>query len=224
MTLDELEVKLSEIVQSRTELAARTEWSEIQLGHDVALYDYRFDHVRLVVTTAKHIATTVDADLEVVSLAAWLHDIAKPGMGGVQKHEEASAKMAQEILLQEGVDVSTVDRVCDTIRKHVGLTLTEPVQPLEAEVLWDADKIAKLGVAGLFHFLVNGIKMNPGMDLHSIAAEIREFILLAEKIAASMNTIPGKEMALQRLRTLQNLSSILDGELNPDCQSEVDEP
>ena len=170
-------------------------------------------------TTAKHLATTLGADLEVVSLAAWLHDIAKPGMGSVQKHGEASAEMAQEILLKEGIDAETVNRVCDTIRKHVGLTLDEPVQPLEAQVLWDADKIVKLGVAGLIHFLVNGLKMKPGMDLHSISNEIREFCLLAEKITASMNTTPGKEMALERLRTLQNLGLILDRELDPDIQS-----
>jgi HD superfamily phosphodiesterase len=145
-------------------------------------------------------------------------------MGSVQKHGEASAEIAREILIQEGIDARTVDRVCDTIRKHVGLTLSEPVQPLEAQILWDADKIVKLGVAGLIHFLVNGLKMKPGMDLHSISHEIREFSLLAKKIAASMNTIPGKEIALERLRTLQNLSLILDGELNPDRQPEVDEP
>jgi len=224
MTLDELEVKISKIVQSRTELAARTEWSEIQPSHSVALYDYRFDHVRLVVATAKQIATTLGADLEIVSLAAWLHDIAKPGMGSVQKHGEASAEIAREILIQEGIDAGTVDRVCDTIRKHVGLTLSEPVQPLEAQILWDADKIVKLGVAGLIHFLVNGLKTKPGMDLHSISREIREFSLLAKKIAVSMNTIPGKEIALERLGTLQNLSLILDGELNPDRQPKVDEP
>jgi hypothetical protein len=90
---------------------------------------------------------------------------------------------------------------------------------LEAQVLWDADKIVKLGVAGLIHFLVNGLKMKPGMDLHSISDEIREFCLLAEKIVASMNTLSGKEMALERLNTLQNLSLILAGELDLAHQS-----
>lgn len=222
MTLDELEVKLSKIVQSQTEVAARTEWSDIQQSHSVALYDYRFDHVRLVVNSAKQMAADLGADLEVVTLAAWLHDVAKPGMGGIQKHGEASADMAREILIQEGIEAKTVDRVCDAIRKHVGLTLTRPVQPLEAKILWDADKIAKLGVAGLIHLLVNGLKMKPGMDLRSISNEIKEFTVLAEKIAASMNTIPGKEIAQERLRTLQNLSLILERELNPDRQPGAD--
>ncbi|MHA2602716.1 MAG: HD domain-containing protein [Candidatus Thorarchaeota archaeon SMTZ1-83] len=224
MTLDELEAKLSKIVQSRTEPAARTEWSEIQQKHSVALYDYRFDHVRLVVATAKQMAASLDADMKVVTLAAWLHDIAKPGMGGVQKHGEASAEIAREILIQEGIDVRTVERVCDAIRRHVGLTLSERVQPKEAQILWDADKIAKLGVTGLIHFLVNGLKMKPGLDLHGISHEIRKFILLAEKMTASMNTIPGKKMAQERLRTLQNLSRSLDEELDTDRQSEADEP
>lgn len=224
MTLEKLEAKLSKIVKSRTELAARTEWSEIQPSHSVALYDYRFDHIRLVVATAKSMATTLGADLEVVSLAAWLHDIAKPGMRGVKKHGEASAEMARELLTQEGLDAGTIECVCHTIKKHVGLTLTEPVQPLEAQILWDADKIAKLGFVGLIHFLVNGLKMKPGMDLHSISDDIKGFTVLAEKIAASMNTIPGKEIAQERLRTLQNLSLILESELNPDRQPGVDEP
>jgi hypothetical protein len=57
------------------------------------------------------------------------------------------------------------------------------------------------------------------MDLHSISDEIREFCLLAEKIVASMNTLSGKEMALERLNTLQNLSLILAGELDLAHQS-----
>ncbi|MFQ5833196.1 MAG: HD domain-containing protein [Candidatus Thorarchaeota archaeon] len=211
-----IEAKLSAIIKTQTEKAARDEWREVQEESDSALYDYRFNHVNEVVNVAGHIARSVGADTEVITLAGWLHDMAKPGMGNVKRHGEASAKMARNLLEEHGVDKQVVDRVCDTIRKHVGLVLDEPVEPLEAQVLWDADKLVKLGVIGLIHFLANGLKLNPGFELREVAKEIRDFIQLAERIVESMNTQMGKEMAQQRLNTLQFISDSLDRELQLD--------
>ena len=93
-----LEAALEEIVRGGSEKAAIEEWVSAQANCDLALYNYRFDHVRYVVSVAKEIAQQVGADEQVVTLAAWLHDIAKPGMGGVQKHGDAGAERAREIL------------------------------------------------------------------------------------------------------------------------------
>jgi uncharacterized protein len=210
---EDLEKELEKIVREGSEKAAIEEWLSVQANHNVALYNYRFDHVKYVVDIAKEIATQVGADEEIVTLAAWLHDIAKPGMGGVQKHGDAGAERAREILLAKSVSLEVIDRVCDTIRKHVGLTLEKPVQPLEAQVLWDADKIVKLGAIGLIHFMVNGIKINPGFLLDEVSAAISEFLKLAERIVESMNTDPGKELARKRYATLKYFAKELEIEL-----------
>ncbi len=210
---EELEERLAKRVLSKSDSAARLEWLDTQKKAASALYDYRFDHVVLVVRIAKELSRSTGADMEIVTMAAWLHDYAKPGMAGVKKHGIASAEAARGILLEEGIDQSIVERVCDTIEKHVGLTLDNPVEPLEAKVLWDADKIVKLGVVGLLHFLVNGLKINPGLNLDGMAEKIREFLPLGQKIVASMNTPQGKAMAKDRFSTLVKISEALDREL-----------
>ncbi|MHA2142393.1 MAG: HD domain-containing protein [Candidatus Thorarchaeota archaeon] len=210
---EDLEAELEEIVRVGSEKAAVEEWATAQANHNMALYNYRFDHIMQVVLIAKRLGQEMGADEQVVTLAAWLHDIAKPGMGGMQKHGEAGAEMAREILLEKSVSEEVVDRVCDVIRKHVGLTLEKPVQPLEAQVLWDADKIAKLGAIGLIHYLVNGIKINPGFLLSEVSIQVNEFLMLGNRIVESMNTKPGKEMAEKRLETLKYFARELEAEL-----------
>jgi uncharacterized protein len=214
MTQGNMEEILRRIVKTSTNTASRNEWIEIQNENVESIYDYRYDHVEFVVNMAKHIAMQVGADMEVVTLASWLHDIAKPGMGGVRKHGEISAEMAREILLQHDIDEAIIDRVCEVIRKHVGLTLEAPIEPIEAGVLWDADKILKLGAIGFVHFLVNGIKLNPGTKLDSAAHNLRKFIPVAQQIVESMNTSIGREMANKRLQTLIAISEQLDEEIN----------
>jgi len=218
----DLEQKLKEMVLRQSAEAAREEWTRVLSSSERPLFDYRYDHVSQVVATAKRLAVLTGADMEVIALASWLHDLAKPGIGGTENHGDASAVMARDILLGEGVSRTTVDRVCDAIRKHVGLTLNKPLTPLEAQVLWDADKIVKLGIIGFSHYVINGIKLKPGLNIVEIAGEVRSFIPLAERIAASMNTGPGKEMAEIRLEHLKAVSSFLDREIGPVSSVEVE--
>ncbi|GAH17697.1 unnamed protein product, partial [marine sediment metagenome] len=140
---ENIEKNLCNVVEVTTRKAAIAEWSTAAGKQKVPLYNYRFDHIKEVVELAKYVATGTDANMEVVVLAAWLHDIAKPGIGGIpaQHHGIASAEIAEEILLEEGIDLETISQVSDVIRKHVGLTIKETLEPIEAQVLWEADKI-----------------------------------------------------------------------------------
>ncbi|MHA2068674.1 MAG: HD domain-containing protein, partial [Candidatus Thorarchaeota archaeon] len=169
---------------------------------------------------AKQIAEGSEADIDVIILSAWLHDLAKPGVEGIsaERHGIVSAEMAEEILTQEKIDRGKIEKVSDAIRKHVGLTLTQPLQPLEAQILWEADKILKLGMIGLLQYVLNGIRIFPGRSLERIADETREFLNLATNIAECMVTKRGKAIAQERLQTLHNLSETLDNELNPRWQ------
>ena len=144
MTEDTVE-RLRKIVLEESIEAARLEWMDAQPDSETPIYNYRYDHVNEVVRVSTHIASRVGADLQVVTMAAWLHDIAKPGIGDVQGHGTKGAKRARTLLLKEGVDNLIIDRVCGAIEKHVGLILEAQLTPLEAQVLWEADKIVKLG-------------------------------------------------------------------------------
>lgn len=210
----EFETRMISKIKRTTTASAIEDWRKTQLESEKPLYNYRYDHVELVVKLSQHIAKQTDADLDIITIAGWLHDIAKPGLGGVENHGELSAEMAQQFLEQEAMDSKIIKRVCDVIRKHVGLTLDKPLKPLEAQILWDADKIVKLGMVGFIHFLLNGIRINPGMNIQEISTRIREYIPLAKKIVQSMNTTKGRKIAEERLEVLVKINDLLEKELD----------
>ncbi|MFX1483465.1 MAG: HD domain-containing protein [Promethearchaeota archaeon] len=216
MMRDDIESRLRKIVEVSTKKEAIFEWTESATNQSVPLYNYRLDHIDEVVDLARHLAVETGADMEVVTLAAWLHDLAKPGVGGIsaEQHGIVSAKMTEEILSEENIEHEKIERVTDVIKKHVGLTLEQPLEPLEAQILWEADKILKLGVIGLFQYVLNGIRLFPGRSMKQLADEIRDFLDLAGKIAGCMVTDPGKAIAQERLKTLQQVSQALDSEVN----------
>ena len=103
---ENIEKNLRKIVEVSTKKAAIEEWREASEAQLVPLYNYRLDHMDEVVDLAKEIASGTDANLEVIVLAAWLHDLAKPGVGGIpaQHHGIVSAEMAKEILTAEKLE------------------------------------------------------------------------------------------------------------------------
>jgi uncharacterized protein len=213
----EIELRLRKIVEISTRKAAIFEWKKAAENQKVPLYNYRGDHIDEVVELAKHLAEGTSADMEVITFAAWLHDLAKPGVGGIpaKHHGIVSAEMAEEILSKEKVDRDTIVKVSDVIRKHVGLTLEKPLEPIEAQIIWEADKILKLGIIGVLQGLLNGTRLVPGRSMVQIADDIREFLALANSIADCVVTDIGKSIAQERLRTLKILSETLDRELQP---------
>jgi HD superfamily phosphodiesterase len=211
-----IEEQIRKMVKDTTSWEAIEEWKAASNNQDAPLYNYRGDHIEQVVQLAKHLAAETDADIEVVILAAWFHDYAKPGLGGVsiQNHGVLSAELAAEWLSKNGFDPNIILSVCDAIKKHVGLTLKKPLEPIEAQVLWEADKINKLGLVGLLQYVLNGIQIQPGNSLKDFHSKLIEFLPLASKIAGSVVTERGKVLANERLRTLQDLVRILGAELN----------
>lgn len=209
-----LENRLMDIIKRESSITAIKEWVDSQKNSKKPLYNYRFDHVELVVKLVQYLANQTGADYDRITMAGWLHDVAKPGIGGVRNHGELSAEIAQRILTEEGIDSMTIEKVCDSIRKHVGLTLDKPLESLEAQILWDADKIVKLGMVGFIHFLLNGIRLEPDLNIYEISARLRDYLSLVEKITKSMNTASGRKIAEKRFNVLVKISELLDKELN----------
>jgi len=214
--MEDIEKNLEKIVEVTTRKAAIEEWNIAAEKQRTPLYNYRFDHVKEVVDLAKYIAAGTDANLDVVILAAWLHDIAKPGIGGISANDHGivSAEIAEDILLEQGIDYETISQVTDVIRKHVGLTIEETLEPIEAQILWEADKILKLGIVGLLQSILNEIRIFPGQDLNEINKRLQEFLQLAANLADCVVTERGKEVAKERLQRLNLLADMLDSELN----------
>lgn len=177
-------------------------------------FNYRLEHLKAVVHIAEGLALKLEADLEIVRAAAWLHDLAKGGITESVEdgHGVAGAEEARKVLERTDFPKEKIDAVCQAIAEHVGLYRDHPVEPLEAAILWDADKLAKLGTVSLVHFLCLSPSLGQ-VTIESLLAEGRRFLGLQAKMVESMNTPLGKEMGRERYEVVRGFYEQLEREL-----------
>lgn len=199
------------VVQLAMENASKDEAMR-RFGTPEPGFNYRWEHVRSVVTLAVRLAGLVGADKDVVEAAAWLHDVAKEKGA---KHPEEGAKVARKLLPKTDFPAEKVESVAQAITQHMGLWLDKPLINLEAMVLWDADKLSKIGLTAAFHwtgmYLMDG-KMRTTRDLVH-RGRMAEW---QARTVASMHTEPAKRAAAKRLKRYQKLWNSLEKELNGD--------
>ncbi len=214
MDIQKLNQELSSILRKRTNTASLSEWRKKAQESDVPLFDYRFDHVLRVVRTAHRLAKLTGADEEIVVAAAWLHDIAKPSaVYPVERHADKSAKIAEEILRDIGFPEEKIPRVIEAVEKHAGLVNYDTVEPLEAAVVWDADKLVKIGAIGIVHSVMLQPILFPGQSILGVMENLIKFIPLAEKIVKSFNTSYAKKAGEARIKSLKEFAASLKKEL-----------
>lgn len=180
-------------------------------SHDVS-FNYRWEHVITVVHLAIRLAELTGADLEVVEAAAWLHDIRKETGS---RHPAEGAAYARRFLPQTDFPPQKIERVAYAIEMHMGLWRDEPLTDLEAMVLWDADKLAKIGLTAVFHWTGGSLAGFQPVTTQ----EIIERGLDAdwqEKTVQSMHTAPARRAAASRLAHYDWLWQALGEELNGD--------
>ncbi|MDZ4158705.1 MAG: HD domain-containing protein [Anaerolineaceae bacterium] len=112
---------------------------------------HNFEHVERVYHMAERLAQVEGADLDIVTAAALLHDVrgTKPGSPERDGHHIASAEFAAEALAAEGWQPERIAAVQHCIRAHRFRGNGEPPATLEAQVLFDADKLDVLGAVGV---------------------------------------------------------------------------
>ncbi len=123
---------------------ARELYQDTDSAHD-------FAHILRVLGMAEKLAQAEGADLAVVRTAALLHDIARPDEDRSEEkldHAELSARRAHALLLERGVSAEFADRVAEAIRAH-RFRGTEKPRTLEAQILFDADKLDSIGAIGV---------------------------------------------------------------------------
>lgn len=123
---------------------ARPFYMDADSAHD-------FDHILRVHAMAERIALAEGADVRVVRAAALLHDIARADEDNSSisiDHAELSADKAKTYLLEQGASAEFADRVADAIRAH-RFRGTHRAETLEAQVLFDADKLDAIGAIGV---------------------------------------------------------------------------
>ncbi len=195
----------------KNEMRAATEQEIIRRfgSMDNASFNYRWEHVKTVVTLARKLADLTGADEDVVVAAAWLHDVRKDKK---DLHPQEGAKFARELLPKTTFPSEKIERVARAIEDHMGLWRDKPLTNLESQVLWDADKLAKIGLTAVFHWTGFALAGNKFRDVHDLIKRGRTADW-QEKTVASMHTKPARRAAKSRLIAYNKLWDELEAEL-----------
>jgi uncharacterized protein len=181
------------------------------------------NHVQRVLRTALEIGRQEEADLEVIELAAILHDIFenKETHSVVEgfRHEIEGSREARKILTKLGISDETVDAVCHCIESHRKRSGRIEPQTIEAKCLFDADKLDCIGAIGVirsafvsfdhqqeFYKEVSDIDAYKRMNIRSDGTIIDygqhssnlEYELSLKTVASRMYTATGRRLARER--------------------------
>lgn len=170
-----------------------------------------WDHTLRVHKLCLHIGKIEGADMEILEVAAFLHDIGRAcedELKGKVSHSDIGAKMAGDLLDSLGVEKEKIERVIHCIKTHRFRDNNTP-ESLEARILFDADKLDSIGAVGigrafLFAGEVGARLHNKGVDIKKTKAytkddtAYREFMVKLCKIKDRMTTNEGKKIAAGR--------------------------
>jgi len=163
-------------------------------GHD-------YFHLKRVVENALKIGKAENANLFLVELSAWLHDV-----GDYKLHDgvDRSEELVKEFLLTQNLSDELIDKVNEII-SQVSFSKGNSVTSLEAKVVQDADRLDAIGAIGIARaFAFGGSRgrelWNPDQPESTTVQHFYDKLL---KLKDLMNTETAKVIAEKRHRFLE---------------------
>ena len=198
--------KMNNTLIKNTIKFVQTELLNAEGGHD-------WFHIERVWKNAKLLAKSEDVEIEVVELAALLHDIADSKFN--DGNEKIGPKKALNFLIDQDADCRVIDHVLSIIENisFKGGKEARTFNSLELDIVQDADRLDALGAIGIARtFNYGGFKnraiynpeVKPNLNMTkeeyktSTAPSINHFHEKLLLLKDSMNTISGKKIAEQR--------------------------
>ncbi|WP_114753908.1 HD domain-containing protein [Flavobacterium glaciei] len=196
---------------NKTILFVKEKLDNAEGGHD-------WFHIERVFKNAVLIAKNEDCDVTIVKLGALLHDIADSKFH--DGDESIGPKIAREFLESENVDEEIITHVVNIIENisFKGGNFEKKFSSIELDVVQDADRLDAIGAIGIARtFNYGGFKNralynpkiapNSGMtkeeykknDAPTLNHFYEKLLLLKDK----MNTVTGKQIALERHRYME---------------------
>jgi len=175
---------------------------------EAARGSHKWDHTLRVYRLCQHIGSVEKVDMDVLLVAACLHDIGRSyqdDSNGAVCHAEKGADMAKAIVAELPLSADQKENILHCIRAHRFRGNRAP-RTAEAKVLFDADKLDAIGAVGVARaFLFAG---EVGARLHSSEIKIedtapysiddtgyREFKVKLCKIKDRILTAEGRKIA-----------------------------
>lgn len=189
----------------------KTRLAQAEAGHD-------WSHIERVYRNAMTIAQGEKCHLEVVQLAALLHDIADSKFH--DGDEEIGPRTARELMEKHGVDAPVIEHVVKIIANisFKGGNFERQFDSIELQVVQDADRLDAIGAIGIARtFNYGGYKNRPLYDPEiapqmqmskeeykaSVSPTINHFYEKLLLLKDRMNTPTGKQIAEKRHAYMQ---------------------
>lgn len=199
---------MEQLVQNATKFIKEIFQNDFS-GHD-------FFHSMRVYRTAINIAEAEHADLEVVALAALLHDVDDRKLSPMTAKKKENAA---RFMCSQSVPESEIRQVCQIIDK-VSFQGTDSVRPstLEGKCVQDADRLDALGAIGIARTFAYGgnhnraiydpelpprTAMNQAQYYSSKSTSLNHFYEKLFLLEGMMNTETGKAIARKRTQYMQ---------------------
>lgn len=190
----------------KTKSFVKTKLLNNEAGHD-------WSHIERVYRNALLIAQNENCNLEIVQLAALLHDIADSKFNNGD--EEIGPQLANSFLSQENVDLISRTHIIEIIKNcsYKGGHKNSDFNSIELEIIQDADRLDAIGAIGIARtFNYGGYKnrkifdseITPNLKLtkeeykSSTSPTINHFYEKLLLLKDQMNTQTGKKLAEKR--------------------------
>jgi uncharacterized protein len=184
-------------------------FSRLSFSNTCGSHDW--NHTQRVHHLCMHIGRKEGADMDVLAIAAYLHDVGRPlqdKSNGAVCHAQKGAEMVTELLENYPISKAQKANIIHCIRTHRFRGNHKP-ETLEAKILFDADKLDSIGAVGIaraFQFAGEiGAKLhNPLIDPEDSLpytqedTGYREFQQKLIKIKDRMLTYEGAKIAKER--------------------------
>ncbi|RLF22164.1 MAG: phosphohydrolase [Thermoprotei archaeon] len=154
-----------------------------------------FEHTMRVYKLTMKLAQAYQGkvDLEVLKLAALLHDIGRPLEETVKEHHAIiSSRIAREVLREYGARDEIIERIVEAIISHSYSLKIRP-RTLEAMILSDADKLDAMGAIGIARCF-----MESGKRGRSLEESLKHFYEKLLRLKDMMYTEEAKSLAEKR--------------------------
>lgn len=206
-----------------------TEVQALYVAGDAA---HDFDHVLRVTKMAIRIARAEGADINLVRIAALLHDVPVTATCEQDEayerrasHHFAAAETARKFLSERGLGTSEIENIVHSIEAHRFRDRSVQPQTLEAKCLYDADKLDAIGAIGIARAFAyagahgNRLWTSPASvirekpTLANDYTPVHEYVFKLKRLLDSLFTPSARQIGLERHDFMASFFNQLDSEM-----------
>lgn len=185
---------------------------------------HNWTHVERVLNMALKIGKKEKANLDIIKIASYLHDIGRKDLKEKNyDHAIKGAIIASKILKNHKIDQVYINNICHCIKTHRFRSIYKP-KTIEAKCIYDADKLDVLGAIGIARSYIylgetkNGTiykksKKKKQADIKRTNSLQEEYENKYKHLPKKMYTKTGKKIAMQRLQYMKSFLKRLEMEV-----------